>query len=61
MRPTDDAELRVLRQMVSAADTMLALNMIDEAEHQQTLAEVDFRVRELEERYGLDPDDEQDG
>lgn len=61
MRPTDDAELRVLRQMVSAADTMLALNMIDEAEHQQTLAEVDCRVRELEERYGLDPDDEQDG
>ena len=61
MRPTDDAELRVLRQMVSAADTMLALNMIDEAEHQQTLAEVDVRVRELEERYGLDPDDEQDG
>lgn len=51
---TDDAELRVLRQMVSAADTMLALNMIDDTEHQQTLAEVDLRLRELEDKYGLD-------
>lgn len=51
---TDDAELRVLRQMVNAADTMLALSMIGPEEHQQTLAEVDLRLRELEDKYGLD-------
>lgn len=51
---TDDAELRVLAQMVRAADTMLALSMIGPEEHQQTLAEVDLRLRELEDKYGLD-------
>lgn len=54
VKQTDDAELRVLRQIVTASDTMLKLGMIDEAEHQRTLADVSFRLYELEERYGMD-------
>ena len=53
-KPTDDSELRVLRQMVEANDTMMALNIITKEEYDQTLAYVESRVSSLEDKYGLD-------
>ena len=50
---SDDAELRVLRQMVIASDSMRSLKMISEEEHQKTLAYVDDRLTELEVKHGL--------
>ena len=51
---TDDTDIRVLKQMVTANDTMLTLGLISEDEYRKTLKDIDEKVTALEVKYGLD-------
>ena len=52
---TDEAELRALRVMTEANDTMLTLKQITPDEHQKTLRQIVERLEVLEEKYeGMD-------
>ena len=50
----DDTDIRVLKQMVTANDTMLTLGLISEDEYRKTLKDIDEKVTALEVKYGLD-------
>ena len=48
---TDEAELRALRVMTEANDTMLTLKQITPEEHQKTLQQIVGRLEVLEKKY----------
>lgn len=48
---TDEAELRALRVMTEANDTMLKLKQITPDEHQKTLEHIVERLEVLEKKY----------
>ena len=50
---SDLAEIKVLRQMLIANDSMLTQRMISQDEYDRTLAYIEHRVSELEVRHGL--------
>lgn len=51
VRPTDEAELQTLRNMVRWAESARILGTISEDEFQDHMTYIDWRVSEMERRY----------
>lgn len=51
VRPTDEADLRALRQIVRWAESARILGTLSEEDFQYYMTYVDWRVSEMEKRY----------
>jgi len=49
----DEAKIRALRTRALLNDDQLAMGFISREEHQLTLADIDAKLKELEDKYGL--------
>lgn len=51
VRPTDEAELQTLRNMVRWAESARILGTISEKEFEEDMIYIDWRISEMERRY----------